>query len=244
MNWKERERREWLCKRIDHGDFLPTLKSISTTLLYVSCDTNSCNPNTENELTITILLTFKSLSTKLIYIYMFPMIQIPAIQTLYIIHSCVFKSHSFIFFTTSFLSSPFGWLVADDWCWFVLREEYCWLVASGWFVLREKYFWLVADKPSEQAVHSTSFLSCFFFIPPFRIHVFQTCLHSLFSHIIFLLNASITLSFLLFPIDRRTVFLTSFRSTHVTHMHATNIFFLRKMVHVTPHGQAKATPTT
>jgi hypothetical protein len=35
--------------------------------------------------------------------------------------------------------------------WFVLREEYCWLVAVGWFVLREKYCWLVADKPSEQA---------------------------------------------------------------------------------------------
>jgi hypothetical protein len=48
--------------------------------------------------------------------------------------------------------SLFGWLVADDWCWFVLREEYCWLVAGGWFVLREKYCWLVADKPSEQAV--------------------------------------------------------------------------------------------
>jgi hypothetical protein len=46
----------------------------------------------------------------------------------------------------------FGWLVADGWCWFVLREEYCWLVAAGcWFVLREKYCWLVADKPSEQA---------------------------------------------------------------------------------------------
>jgi hypothetical protein len=43
----------------------------------------------------------------------------------------------------------FGWLVADGWCWFVLREEYCWLVAGGWFVLREKYCWLVADKPSE-----------------------------------------------------------------------------------------------
>jgi hypothetical protein len=43
------------------------------------------------------------------------------------------------------------WLVADGWCWFVLREEYCWLVAGGWFVLREKYCWLVADKPSEQA---------------------------------------------------------------------------------------------
>jgi hypothetical protein len=44
----------------------------------------------------------------------------------------------------------FGWLVADGWCWFVLREKYCWLVAGGWFVLREKYCWLVADKPSEQ----------------------------------------------------------------------------------------------
>jgi hypothetical protein len=48
-------------------------------------------------------------------------------------------------------SSLFRWLVADGWCWFVLREEYCWLVAGGWFVLREKYCWLVADKPSEQA---------------------------------------------------------------------------------------------
>jgi hypothetical protein len=28
-------------------------------------------------------------------------------------------------------SSLFGWLVADGWCWFVLREEYCWLVAGG-----------------------------------------------------------------------------------------------------------------
>jgi hypothetical protein len=45
--------------------------------------------------------------------------------------------------------SLFGWLVADGWCWFVLREEYCWLVAGGWFVGREKYCWLVADKPSE-----------------------------------------------------------------------------------------------
>jgi hypothetical protein len=48
--------------------------------------------------------------------------------------------------------SLFGWLVADGWCWFVLREEYCWLVVRGWFVLREKYCWLVADKPNEQAV--------------------------------------------------------------------------------------------
>jgi hypothetical protein len=35
-------------------------------------------------------------------------------------------------------NSLFGWLVADGWCWFVLREEYCWLVAGCWFVLREK----------------------------------------------------------------------------------------------------------
>jgi hypothetical protein len=40
--------------------------------------------------------------------------------------------------------------VPDGWCWFVLREEYCWLVTGGWFVVREKYCWLVADKPSEQ----------------------------------------------------------------------------------------------
>jgi hypothetical protein len=52
------------------------------------------------------------------------------------------------------LNSLFGWLVADGWCWFVLREEYCWLVAGGWFVVREKYCWLVADKPNEQGVKS------------------------------------------------------------------------------------------
>jgi hypothetical protein len=46
--------------------------------------------------------------------------------------------------------SLFGRLVADGWCWFILRERYCWLVAGGWFVVREKYCWLVADKPSEQ----------------------------------------------------------------------------------------------
>jgi hypothetical protein len=35
--------------------------------------------------------------------------------------------------------SLFGWLVADDWCWFVLREEYCWLVAAGcWWLVRSK----------------------------------------------------------------------------------------------------------
>jgi hypothetical protein len=47
--------------------------------------------------------------------------------------------------------------VADGWCWFVLREEYCWLVAGGWFVVREKYCWLVADKPSEQDASLRSF---------------------------------------------------------------------------------------
>jgi hypothetical protein len=49
-------------------------------------------------------------------------------------------------------NSLFGWLVGDDWCWFNLREQYCWLVAGGWFVLRGKYCWLVADKPTEQGV--------------------------------------------------------------------------------------------
>jgi hypothetical protein len=49
--------------------------------------------------------------------------------------------------------SLFVWLVADGWCWFVLREKYCWLVAGGWFALREKYCWLVANKPSEQAAY-------------------------------------------------------------------------------------------
>jgi hypothetical protein len=47
------------------------------------------------------------------------------------------------------LLSLFVWLVADGWCWFVLREKYRWLVVGGWFGLREKYCWLVADKPSE-----------------------------------------------------------------------------------------------
>jgi hypothetical protein len=34
--------------------------------------------------------------------------------------------------------SLFGWLVADGRCWFVLREEYCWLVAGGWFCSERK----------------------------------------------------------------------------------------------------------
>jgi hypothetical protein len=35
--------------------------------------------------------------------------------------------------------SLFGWLVADGWCWFVLREEHCWLVLAG-------CWWLVCSK--------------------------------------------------------------------------------------------------
>jgi hypothetical protein len=34
---------------------------------------------------------------------------------------------------------PSGWLVADGWCWFVLKEEYCWLVAAGcWWLIRSE----------------------------------------------------------------------------------------------------------
>jgi hypothetical protein len=57
------------------------------------------------------------------------------------------------------ICSLFGWLVADDWCWFLLREEYYWLVAGGLFVLREKYCWLVADKPGEQGDGPTNYLA-------------------------------------------------------------------------------------
>jgi hypothetical protein len=51
--------------------------------------------------------------------------------------------------------------LADGWCWFVVREKYCWLVAGGWFVLREKYCWLVADKPSEQGASGWSGICIF-----------------------------------------------------------------------------------
>jgi hypothetical protein len=37
---------------------------------------------------------------------------------------------------TTEVNSLFVWLVTDGWCWFVLREKYCWLIAGGWFVLR------------------------------------------------------------------------------------------------------------
>jgi hypothetical protein len=55
-------------------------------------------------------------------------------------------SYKILFVTFILKSSTYS----VGWCWFVLREEYFWLVAGGWFVLREKYCWLVADKPSEQ----------------------------------------------------------------------------------------------
>jgi hypothetical protein len=54
------------------------------------------------------------------------------------------------------MNSLFGWLVADGWCWFVLREEYCWLVAGGWLVLREKYCWLVADNRANKLENMAS----------------------------------------------------------------------------------------
>jgi hypothetical protein len=55
-------------------------------------------------------------------------------------------------FRSSGTELSFEWPVrlTAGWCWFVLREKHCWLIASGWFVLREKYCWLVADKPNEQ----------------------------------------------------------------------------------------------
>jgi hypothetical protein len=38
-----------------------------------------------------------------------------------------YPNHSVLYIQ---ITSMFGWLVADGWCWFVLREEYCWLVAG------------------------------------------------------------------------------------------------------------------
>jgi hypothetical protein len=70
---------------------------------------------------------------------------------------CVPKNHEFCLLVIwkkterqNFSISLFVWLVADGWCWFILREKYYWLVGGGWFVVREKYCWLVADKPCEQ----------------------------------------------------------------------------------------------
>jgi hypothetical protein len=55
----------------------------------------------------------------------------------------------------------FVWLVADGWCWFVLREKYC---------------WLVADKPNEQG-DSSSFYTLFI--------SFASCLCCYFSRTIY-----------------------------------------------------------
>jgi hypothetical protein len=46
--------------------------------------------------------------------------------------------------------SPNGWC----WCWFVLREKYCWQVVSCGFFLREKYCWLVSDKQAKAATQN------------------------------------------------------------------------------------------
>jgi hypothetical protein len=82
---------------------------------------------------------------------------------------------------THSINSLFGWLVADGWCWFVLREEYCWLVAGGWFVLREKYCWLVADKPSEQAANQQNHRKkCLVMTKNKDIHLYQLALSTFF----------------------------------------------------------------
>jgi hypothetical protein len=39
----------------------------------------------------------------------------------------------------------FGWLVADGGCWFVLREEYCWLVAGLFWEKSTAGWWLISQ---------------------------------------------------------------------------------------------------
>jgi hypothetical protein len=70
-----------------------------------------------------------------------------ALIDMIILEACSITSREY------YSTSLFVWLVADGWCWFVLREKYCWLVADDCFILREKYCWLVADKPNEHGVH-------------------------------------------------------------------------------------------
>jgi hypothetical protein len=86
----------------------------------------------------------------------------------YQIHSAKAVRHNKSVRSSNRSNSLFVWLVADGWCWFVLREKYCWLVVGGWFVLREKYCWLVADKPNEQGQ-----LKC-----PLRRNVRSSNIHS------------------------------------------------------------------
>jgi hypothetical protein len=57
---------------------------------------------------------------------------------------CPFASSCWSLFNLTIIQgdtfqSLFGWLVADGWCWFVLREEYCWLVTAGcWWLVRSE----------------------------------------------------------------------------------------------------------
>jgi hypothetical protein len=73
------------------------------------------------------------------------------------------------FFCKTLYSNPQPVRSAGGWCWFVLREKYCWLIAGSWFVLREKYCWLVADKPSEFGASLCVFLFSPISIYPPRI---------------------------------------------------------------------------
>jgi hypothetical protein len=52
------------------------------------------------------------------------------------------------------------WLMADGWCWFVLRKKYCWLVTGSWFVVREKYWWLSQARRGEEGRGSGEHIPC------------------------------------------------------------------------------------
>jgi hypothetical protein len=59
------------------------------------------------------------------------------------------------------------WLVADGWCWFVLREKYYWLVAGGWFLIWGKStasWWLISQsnraRAAQKATRGDGFFSC------------------------------------------------------------------------------------
>jgi len=41
-------------------------------------------------------------------------------------------------------------IAAGGWCWFVVRENYCWLAGGWcWFGVREKYCWLAGEVVSK-----------------------------------------------------------------------------------------------
>jgi hypothetical protein len=59
------------------------------------------------------------------------------------------------------------WLVADGWCWFVLREKYYWLVAGGWFLIWGKStasWWLISQsnraRAAQKATRGDGYFSC------------------------------------------------------------------------------------